>query len=168
MKSIPLTQGKVTIVDDEDYEWLSQFKWRFNIRGYATRYITRPRKVELKMHREIMHTPEGKETDHINGDGLDNRKINLRNCSHAENMHNCRKYKTNTSGYKGVSFRADKKRWIACIKVGNKKKQFSRATREEAAQAYDMAARIYYGEFALTNFPLAAIATNKIAPQGES
>ena len=85
MKEIPLTRGKFALVDDEDYEWLSQWKWYCSTTGYAVRGC---KNRILYMHREIAKTKPGMLTDHINRNKLDNRKENLRFCSHRENMKN--------------------------------------------------------------------------------
>jgi hypothetical protein len=101
MKIIQLTQGKTTIVDDEDYAFLSQFKWCIDSSGYAYR---RNGSTTITMHRFLMNPPAGMETDHINRNKLDNRKSNLRLCTHAQNLANRTKYKTNKTGFKGVSY----------------------------------------------------------------
>lgn len=101
------------------------------------------------MHREIMRTPLGMDTDHIDHDRLHNCKSNLRVCTHRENQGNRKIAINNTSGFKGVSFYRPQKKWKAVISdiyLG----YFT--TPEEAAQAYDKAAIDYYGEFAKLNF----------------
>jgi hypothetical protein len=109
-KLIPLTQGHFAIVDDEDYEWLSKWKWcygrQYNTNyGYAKRAYRRDGKlISVTMHRLIANTPNGCDTDHINGNTLDNRKVNIRVCNRSLNQHNRGKQKNNISGFKGVSF----------------------------------------------------------------
>jgi hypothetical protein len=153
MKEIPLTMGKVAIVDDEDYEWLMQWKWYCTTRGYATRGWDGGA-VHILMHREIAKTPDGMETDHINHNRLDNRKSNLRNCTPTQNKMNKGFDSRNTSGYKGVSWNKSAKKWFAYIRF-NKQRVNIGVFEDivEAAHAYDAAARKYHGEFAYLNFP---------------
>ena len=153
MKEIELTQGKVAIVDDEDFEYISQWKWCYTINqksrsGYA---IRRP---GILMHRVINKTPPGMQTDHINGNGLDNRKENLRSCTRTQNKANVKMNRNNKSGYKGVSREKKRKTWRAHIRIGGKGRALGRFDiLEEAARAYDRAAREKFGEFARLNFP---------------
>ena len=161
MKEIELTQGKVALVDDEDYEYLSQWNWfaaKQSRAYYAKRTINRPHPDVKRMHRVILEhhdvNLDGLEVDHINGDGLDNRKENLRVATHLENSRNRRKHqcKTNTHHpYKGITTR-DGKRWISRIRVGDVRVCLGRfSTPEDAAKAYDEAAEKYFGEFARPN-----------------
>jgi len=113
------------IVDDEDFAYLNQWRWYFNSRGYATK---KKKQKIIYMHRLIINTPKGMETDHINGNGLDNRRSNLRICTRSQNAINTGKYKTNTSGYKGVSWDKKNKKWRVQIKYNGIKfhlKEFS-------------------------------------------
>lgn len=151
MKAIKLTQNKMAIVDDDDFYSLSQFKWCFqnSPRGYG--YAVRINKKRLIiMHRLIMNAKEGMEVDHINGNTLDNRRCNLRVCSPPENKRNRKINKGSYSGYKGVDFK--KNRWRARIQI-NKKSLFLGCfmTKEEAAEAYNIAALKYHKEFACLN-----------------
>jgi len=97
------------MVDDEDYEYINRWKW-YIFKGTNTFYATRtlPRvngkHLNINMHRVILQTPDGMYVDHINGNGLDNRGVNLRNCTRSQNQHNRGKSRNNTSGYKGVSW----------------------------------------------------------------
>lgn len=114
MKKIPLTQGKFALVDDGDFEELTRWKWWFDAtNGYACRTVWKKSKVY--MHRQVLDTPKGKYTDHINHNKLDNRKHNLRICSQSINMHNSRKLTGKYSTYKGVSWNKNRKRWFAQI-----------------------------------------------------
>lgn len=115
MKTIPLTQGKVALIDDEWFEYLSQYKWGYYKGGYAARQTQRNRvKATIYMHRLIANTPKGYDTDHINGDKLDNRSSNLRVVTHHENLSAYMKLdKRNTSGYRGVA--KWKNKWRARI-----------------------------------------------------
>ena len=157
MKQIPLTQGKFALVDDADYEYLSQWKWRY-ISGYAVRWDdSRPGRERglISMHREVMHAPDGMQVDHINGNGLDNRRENLRICTHAQNMQNTGKHASNTSGFKGVFLdkTCKSKTWRAQIRIpGHRISLGSFTDPESAARAYDAKARELHGEFANTNF----------------
>lgn len=152
---IPLTQGKFAIVDAEDYEALSQSKWFYH-GGYASRQIfdatKKSKKRQLRMHRLINRTRDGFDTDHINGDGLDNRKSNLRTATHAQNGRNQKTNKNNKLGVKGVSRRTKARggnAYVAQIVLNYRKIYLGVfATIGEAAQAYIDAAKKYHGEFA--------------------
>ena len=149
-KSIPLTRGKFALVDDEDFDFINQFKWfahESKGKSYAERKL---RNVHVKLHRVLLNAPPDKEVDHINGDGLDCRRENLRLCNHKQNTQNARLRKDNTSGYKGVSSTVEG-RWRAHIR-GNKVFIGCFGTPEEAARAYDKKAIELFGEFAKLNF----------------
>ena len=159
-KTIPLTQGKVAIVDDEDYEELSKYKWcvhKEHEYWYAVCTVNNKKnKGMTKMHRAILGFPEGKQIDHINHNGLDNRKENLRVCTHAENLYNRKKSKNNTSGLKGVSHRMRNRlhKWEASIKHCQKTIYLGCFTdKNDAGRAYDKKARELFGEYAVLNFP---------------
>lgn len=150
MKEIPLTQGKVTLVDDEDYEWLRKWNFRF-LNGYAVKTIHGKR---IHMHSLIMNPPDDMVVDHINGDSLDNRKVNLRLCTPLENSFNRSINSLNTSGYKGVTFSKKLGKWKASVGGGSNKTHLGFFENiEEAARAYDEAAKLRYGTFARLNFP---------------
>lgn len=158
-KEIPLTQGKFAIVDDDDYEWASKFKWQ-DVSGYACRSFRKDgRNVWVYMHRLILNDPAAPYADHINRNRLDNRKTNLRPATKRQNQRNQSKTKDKTSSqYKGVTLSkvwAYRKRpWIGHIAPDGKSIYLgSYADEEVAARAYDSAASYYYGEFAGLNFP---------------
>ena len=155
-KEIPLSQqkrrnqrnfGLVAVVDDEDHEWLSQWNWtavsthRRN-GGYAMRIEAGK---TILMHRLILNAPDSAEVDHVNGDGLDNRRSNLRLATRTQGRANRRRFKTNTSGFKGVSFDKQSGRWKLSFVA-----HFDSA--EEAARTYDQIAQLVFGEYARTNF----------------
>lgn len=159
-KLIPLTQGFSTVVDPTDYEWLNQWKWCYGSGGYALRVkltknsAGKVNREGILMHRLIIGTPKGWDTDHINGDTLDNRRCNLRICLHQENSRNRRKQgKAATSRYKGVTWHKYKKRWVARIVLspGKTKSLGDFSTEKEAALAYNIAAINYFGGFAALN-----------------
>lgn len=156
MKEIQLTQGRVALVDDEDYEYLSQWKWYAkNGRGdlfYAYRAIyNKGVQTLIKMHRLIMEAPSDMEVDHIDRNGLNNQKHNLRICTHHQNQYNKGAHEGGTSKYNGVCYM---KGWyVAQISISGKRKFIGRFSSEiDAAIAYDKMARKIYGEFAYLNF----------------
>jgi hypothetical protein len=157
MKEIQLTQGKVALVDDDMYDELNQFKWYANnLKGkfYAVRNLRINKKYvkSILMHRFIMSTNNGLVVDHLNGITLDNRKCNLRNCTHSENLKNQKISIKNTSGYKGVSWNKNHKSYEVRIKNNNITIQIGNFKNIiDAARAYNAAAIKYHGEFANLN-----------------
>lgn len=147
MKEINLTQGRFALVDDEDFELLNKWKWH-----YSSRYARRNMFLQKRpMHYEILEKRAGYVVDHINGNTLDNRRENLRYCLQSENIKNTKVRKDNTSGYKGVRFEHGKYR--AVIHANNQKMHLGMFdTPEDAARAYDKAAKRHHGEYARTNF----------------
>lgn len=150
MKQIPLTQGKFALVDDEDFERINSHKWSLGNVGrnnlYAIRSVYKNGKKEktVYMHREVLELTSKKHVDHVNSNGLDNQKANLRECTHSENMRN--RIRHNKSGFKGV------------FQMGNRWKAMIRnrylglfTTAIDAARAYNAAAKQLYGEFARLN-----------------
>lgn len=150
-KQIYLSRGKVALVDDDLYEYLNQWKWSFD-----GRYATRAEKGKrVYMHRVVAQTPPGMETDHRSGDRLDNQRQNLRNATITQNRSNARKHHDNRTGFKGVSWSKQNKKWQAQIQVNGKKICIGFfSAPEDAAQAYDAKAKEkdMHGEFARTNF----------------
>lgn len=157
-RQIPLSKGGFTVVDAADYGWLSKYRWRFDgFYAVRTEHIAmvdgKQKKRSVRMHRLIMGTPKGMDTDHINGDPLDNRRCNLRVCSRAQNMMNQRQErKGTTSKYKGVFWLKGHKKWQAQIAVGGKTIYIRLFEKEDdAAIAYNQCAIKYFGEFARLN-----------------
>lgn len=155
MKEIPLTQGKVALVDDEDYEFLMQWKWRAS-RYRNTFYAERTeksgsKKRTVRMHRAVLGiNGPGIQGDHRDGNGLNNTINNLRKATHGGNQQNKKKQVNNTSGYKGVV--RHKNGWQAQIGIEGKSIYLGRfSSLENAAIAYNIAALEYHGEFARLN-----------------
>lgn len=144
--------GKV-LVDYEDYEKYRKTTFILNNKGYVINDTGKgdTRNVWL-LHRDIMGNPKGYVVDHINGDKLDNRKYNLRICTIAENVRNSES-RSGTSRYKGVHWDSSRNKWLASLKYQRENKFLGRFDSEEqAAIAYDNAAKLYFGEFARLNF----------------
>ncbi len=157
-RKIPLTQGQFAIVDDEDYEKLSGYKWYASKKGrtfYAERADRGGRKKRnIPMHREILDMPAGKCIDHINHNSLDNRRANLRIVTQEHNNWNKRKKRGNCSSqYKGVSWQKSPGRWKAMIVYKGKWIFIGYFDNEvSAAKAYDAKAQELFGEYAALNF----------------
>ena len=159
MKEILLTQGKVAIVDDEDFEFLNQWKWHVaggsgSGTGYARRSIRlfNNKIISFNMHRVVMNPKNNEQIDHVNGNKFDNRKSNLRICTNTQNQHNVPLRKDNKSGFKGVNWDKKTRKWHTRIRVdGNRFSLGYFNNKEQAALAYNEAALQYHGEFARLN-----------------
>jgi hypothetical protein len=155
MKKILLTQGQFALVDDEDFEWLNQWKWCAAKRPSGTFYAKRRQwhtnsgYENIVMHRLIIDAGIGQDTDHRNGNGLDNRRCNLRAATSSQNNMNRHKIR-GVSKYKGVT--QNRNKWRACL-VNHRKKVYLGVfeTEIEAAKAYDAKAKELFGEFARLN-----------------
>lgn len=143
---------KYCIIDAEDYELIKDYRWYLTSNNYAATRKTCGGEL-LLMHRIIMgNKNKDKVIDHINGKTLDNRKKNLRVCEQCQNSYNSTKYKNNTSGFKGVSKDKKRNKWVAQTRKEKQKITSFWNTKEEAAEAYDIAALKLFGEFARLNF----------------
>lgn len=161
MRKIPLSlknfKGKYALVDDCDYDTLSQFNWCLDNKGYAVR---RGRKKEgvlfdklILMHRSILGVFDSSlGIDHVNQDSLDNRRCNLRVCTQSQNNANQKNRVDSVSGFKGVTWVKSLKRWRAMIRINNVLRHLGVFTdKQEAAKAYNRAAVEYFGSFACLN-----------------
>lgn len=157
MKEITLTQGQVALVDEDDFAWLSQFNWQACKASdrhpwYAgSNFKTEKGKRWLRMHRLIMKAQPGQDVDHIDGNGLNNQKANLRVCSHRENMRNRRPM---NGRFKGVFFEKDGRQnpWRVHVKTATGQKRYGGCpTAEDAATVYNFLVAQLFGEFARYN-----------------
>lgn len=159
MKEIPLTQGQVALVDNEDYEELSGYKWSaawhsrtqsyYAIRHSAT---VNGKRTTIRMHRQILGCNPGEKGDHDNHDTLNNQRYNLRRCTNAQNCMNRKPYTGKSSAYKGVSWYKRSRKWHAQIRIGGHDINLGYYGDEvRAARAYNVAAVAHFGEFALCN-----------------
>jgi len=160
MKTITLTRGYVAIVDDEDFEELSQYKWCANPlsqnRCYAQRSGRRVNGKQQKhvlMHRQILDAKKGQMVDHINHNGLDNRRENIRIATNRQNQWNQHKHRDSKSKYRGICWHKDYRKWMARISGPEGRITIGFFDSEDdAALAYDSRAKAIYGEFAHLNF----------------
>ncbi|KAA8750168.1 HNH endonuclease [Paenibacillus sp. UASWS1643] len=154
VREIELSNGKKALVDDEDYGWLSETKWSDDSRGYAIRRVRDGRNTTEKMHRLIVGANPGQIVDHINGVPWDNRRDNLRVVTDQQNSFNTQISSTNKTGFKGVAVYKARKNpgYTAQITVNYRKIHLGCFDDPvEAAIAYNNAARMYFGEFAILN-----------------
>lgn len=168
MKTVTLhgrkAAGRVALVDDEDYDLVARFRWmlledqrrsgRQSVPYARTRYTLNGRQMPVSMHALVTGWPM---VDHINHDGLDNQRHNLRPVSNSQNLMNARP-RGGTSAFKGVHWHRSSRKWVARIGLNNSRRGLGYFTDEEAAaRAYDAAARELFGEFACLNFPEGAV-----------
>jgi hypothetical protein len=158
VKEIQLTQGYVALVDDCDFDYLNQWKWSAHLvkcgvskKPYAVRGTFDNKTINI--HRQILNAPKGACVDHINGDTLDNRRINLRLCTIQQNCFNQRKVRRKTSSkYKGVCLIKENHKWISSIKFNHKQILIGvYFTEQMAALQYNIKAKEFYGDFAYLN-----------------
>jgi hypothetical protein len=152
---IPLPSGHIAVIDIDDWESVSKYRWRicrtpWTLYAQAHHYIN-GRRAELQMHRLILSAPFQIEVDHIDHDGLNNRRGNLRLATGSQNHGNIRKAPNNTSGYKGVSWHKHTRKWRAYLGTRPTTHLGVFADPWDAAQAYNAAALSRWGEFALLN-----------------
>ncbi len=155
MKLMPLTKGYFVMVDDEDFELLSKWKWTWHHTNVAHRGISiNGKQKNILMHRQIMNPPADKDIDHIDGNRLNNQRSNLRICTTAQNMMNQKKHSHGKCKYKGVYIKKSliKSPYAAQIRVNQRAIHLGyHSTQELAAEAYNKAANKYFGEYALLN-----------------
>jgi hypothetical protein len=160
IKEIQLTQGYIALVDDEDYEKVSQYKWYAENRlysWYARTTIIKTRK-NIYLHRFILNVKPDEEVDHINGNGLDNRRCNLRIVTHQQNMMNVKKRINGSSKYRGVFWDKEREKWEAQIAINGKSCYLGLFTSEvEAAKAYNIKALESFGEYAKLNIIIGCV-----------
>ncbi len=159
MKTIELTQGFVTIVDNEDYAELNAYKWHANRHPTGVYYARRTaihangKRRKIQMHRQILNAQPGQPVDHANHNTLDNRRANIRLCTQSQNNANERKQRRTTSSrFKDVYWHKGDAKWHACISVDGARRQLGYFDDEMlAARAYNVAAVKHFGEFAWLN-----------------
>lgn len=148
MKQIPLTKGKIAIVDDDMYDYLNQWNWCAMENQWQCYAVRRENGKTIFMRRVIMNAPVDMEVDHRNNDGLFNLRSNLRICTRSQNFANKGKLSTNKSGYKGVSWNKKDKKYVAMLRAeGQSFFLGCFADPIEAAKAREL-----HGEFAKLNF----------------
>jgi len=156
MKTIPLANGQSVLIDDEDFERVSKFKWSFRKMGGISYAFRHWRELGVKkaesIHRHILNPKPGEIVDHINRNGLDNRRSNLRICNRSENCCNRKLGKNNKSGFKGV--RLNKKTDKYEVRITKNGRVFFLGcfiTSKEGAAAYNSAAKVLHGQFSRLN-----------------
>lgn len=154
---IVIISGKECIIDDSDLQIINGKRWivtscngkqyvRFN---YSDTIDGKRKQIHLYLHRHLLSAPKGMEVDHINGNTLDNRRSNLRVCTHRENIRNKKTPSHNKSGYKGVSYSARYKKYMVCIKMNGKTLHLGGfADPKEGYEVYKAKALELFGEYA--------------------
>jgi hypothetical protein len=153
LRKVQVSQDVYAIVDADVFAEISQFNWFLGNRGYVVRNSTIDgKRRQILLHRQIVGPKQGNVVDHINGDKLDNRKVNLRECLHKQNIRNQKLRENNISGYKGVAFKQRRGHWIARITVDGKMTYLgSFDNPHDAARMYNFWAIEMFGEFARLN-----------------
>jgi len=155
VKEILLTQGKVALIDDDDYDLVSSFKWYASKEGncwYAMRQAYNPIREKIRLHRFLLNPKPNEQCDHINGDGLDNRRNNIRIVTVSQNHMNRKRRLGSSSQFKGVSKCKSTNKWVARIEVKQKHIHLGYFFDEvEAAKAYNVAALKHFREYARIN-----------------
>ena len=153
MKVIPLNQGKYAIVDDIDYERVSALKWYVNQSGRDKTWYAITNTGRFRMHRFILCLTDPKiEVDHIDGDGLNNTRNNLRIATRTQNLANQQKRENTSSKFKGVSLDRRRNKWQSNIRMNGKRKWLGQFNNElDAAKCYNVAAIEFFGDFAKLN-----------------
>jgi hypothetical protein len=152
-----LPTGHAALVDSTDWPVVNQYSWAASTGEWGVYVIANTvkpdgRRTMIKLHRLLLDAPRNLLVDHVNHDGLDNRRANLRLCNTSQNGGNSRMSRNNTSGYKGVGWHKQKGKWRAYIGVDRKLRHLGLFDDPwEAAQAYNVAALEAWGEFAFLN-----------------
>ena len=157
MRGVKISKGKVALVDNEDFTLVSQFKWSAVKKGrswYAMRWYQKSDGgyTTQEMHRLLLCPQKGLIVDHINGDGLDNRRKNLRTVSWVQNLWNRKKADNKSSRYLGVTRLKKRNRWVAVIRHDGRYEHIGLFKNEkDAARAWNEKAKLYRGDFAKLN-----------------
>lgn len=163
VKELPLSNGMVALVDDDVYEWASKFNWHARrakpgAAYYVVRNIREPKNASgvgmERLHRAIMKAPRGVDVDHIDRNTMDCRVANLRFATRSQNNMNRKKNSKHASKFKGVAWHGLRCKWVAQIQFNGEHYYLGLFTDEkDAARAYDMKAREFFGDFVRPNFP---------------
>jgi hypothetical protein len=160
VKWIPLTQGKEAIVDDCDYDHLMQWRWFYHWKGRSTGYAQRAEYANGQQNKVYLHRvvaercgleTVGRQIDHVDGDGLNNCRNNLRVATNRQNAGNQKRQCNNTSGFNGVVWAQRERKWRARIGEGGRQHLGYFDDPRDAARAYNEAAMKHFGEFACLN-----------------